>query len=517
MNMATPAEKLAEALEVLKSFQQEGKIVILSEEISRTTRERLVQNGFLKEIIRGWYIPCPPNEKDGGTTSWYNSYWDFVVKYLNDRYDNLWCVSAEQSISLLSENWTVPSQLIVRAPSGNNSNMTLAFDTAIFNLRTTLPSEGFLIERRGVRMYDLPTALINCSPSVFSHNPVDIYVALGMIRDASEVLAPLLEGGHSVIAGRLAGAFRAIGRERIATEILNTMQSAGYDVRENNPFEKEIALRLGRAIQSPYVSRIKMMWNNMRQDIINIFPPAPGIGPDHASYLKAVEDIYVTDAYHSLSIEKYRVTPELIEKVRSGNWDIKKNEEDKNQRNAMAARGYYQAFQQVKESISKILDGGNAGEIVDIDHSLWYRELFGPSVAAGILKASDLAGYRNHPVYIGGSKHVPLNTDALRDAMPILFELLMEESEASVRSVLGHFIFVFIHPYMDGNGRMGRFLMNVMLASGGYPWTVIPVEYRQEYMAALENASVGLDIKPFAKFLANLVLKALEGEQVATI
>jgi len=45
----------------------------------------------------------------------------------------------------------------------------------------------------------------------------------------------------------------------------------------------------------------------------------------------------------------------------------------------------------------------------------------------------------------------------MRDAMPILFELLEEEPEASVRAVLGHFIFVFIHPYMDGNGRMGPF------------------------------------------------------------
>ncbi|MBK8662211.1 MAG: Fic family protein [Ignavibacteriales bacterium] len=35
---------------------------------------------------------------------------------------------------------------------------------------------------------------------------------------------------------------------------------------------------------------------------------------------------------------------------------------------------------------------------------------------------------------------------------------------------------------MDGNGRIGRFLMNVMLASGGYPWTTIPLQKRDEYM-----------------------------------
>jgi len=96
--------------------------------------------------------------------------------------------------------------------------------------------------------------------------------------------------------------------------------------------------------------------------------------------------------------------------------------------------------------------------------------------------------------------------------MPILFELLEEEPEASVRAVLGHFIFVFIHPYMDGNGRMGRFLMNVMLASGGYPWTVIPVEKRQTYMTALEKASTEQDIVSFAKFISHLVIYETEGQ-----
>ena len=66
---------------------------------------------------------------------------------------------------------------------------------------------------------------------------------------------------------------------------------------------------------------------------------------------------------------------------------------------------------------------------------------------------------------------------------------LQNETDASVRTVLGHFIFVYIHPYFDGNGRIARFLMNAMLASGNYPWTVIKVEKRNVYMAALEKAS----------------------------
>ena len=101
--------------------------------------------------------------------------------------------------------------------------------------------------------------------------------------------------------------------------------------------------------------------------------------------------------------------------------------------------------------------------------------------------------------------HTPLNPDAVLDAMGALSELMSDEDNALVRAVLGHFFFVYIHPYMDGNGRTARFVMNSQLVTAGYPWVVIPVERRQEYMAALEQASVGEDIKPFAQFVLSLI------------
>jgi Fic family protein len=107
--------------------------------------------------------------------------------------------------------------------------------------------------------------------------------------------------------------------------------------------------------------------------------------------------------------------------------------------------------------------------------------------------------------------HVPLNPEAVRDAIA-LFGLLRDETHPAVRVVLGHFCFVYIHPYMDGNGRIGRFLMNVMMAAAGYPWIVIPVEERSAYMSALERASVGGDIVPFADFLAEFTRHALAGD-----
>jgi len=89
--------------------------------------------------------------------------------------------------------------------------------------------------------------------------------------------------------------------------------------------------------------------------------------------------------------------------------------------------------------------------------------------------------------------------------METLFELLKHEEDSRVRAVLGHFFFVYIHPYMDGNGRMGRFILNAMLASGGYNWTIVPVEKRKEYMQSLEKASVQEDISDFTRIIATLV------------
>jgi hypothetical protein len=51
--------------------------------------------------------------------------------------------------------------------------------------------------------------------------------------------------------------------------------------------------------------------------------------------------------------------------------------------------------------------------------------------------------------------------------------------------------------------------MNVLLAAGGYPWAVVPVDQRTRYMEALESASVDGDIKPFATLLGKLVRREL--------
>ncbi len=204
---------------------------------------------------------------------------------------------------------------------------------------------------------------------------------------------------------------------------------------------------------------------------------------------------------HSLAIEGYRVTPELIEKIRSGSWNPDGNTEDRQQVAAMAAKGYLEAFRLTKQSVRRVLQGDAAGQVFRQDYPGWYRAMFSESVRAGLLQPYHLAGHRNAPVYIRGSRHVPPPAEAVTDTMSALQDLLENEPQPIVRAVLGHWLFGFIHPYMDGNGRMARFVMNLMMASGGYPWTIVRTSRRKDYLDALEAASSDQNIVPFARFI----------------
>jgi hypothetical protein len=504
--MPTPHEKLAESLTALQVLQKGGRRIIQSNELSRAHRERLLTNGFLQEVMKGWLISSSPGARGGDSTPWYASFWEFCARYCSERFDNAWHLSPEQSLLLLAENTVIPRQVVVYSPKGTNHNIELLFGTSLYDLKQAeMPSPSDVILKNGLRLFSPSAALAKVPESFFRRQSIEAQLALGGLRDASDLLRVLLTGGNSVKAGVIAGALHRIGRTELGDEIVKAMKAAGYDARESDPFEPAQTFGILPVAVSPIVARMQAMWRSMRDVVGENFPEAPGLPEDKDSYLESVEAIYKSDAYHSLSIEGYSVTPALIERVQQGSWDPGHHEEDRKNRDALAARGYWQAFQKVKEALADIIAGANPGARARVSHMDWYRELFQPFVATGVIPAAALAGYRNDAVYLRTSRYVPPRWEAVRDAMPALFDLLENETHAGVRAVLGHWLFGYVHPYPDGNGRMARFLMNAMLASGGYPWTVIRVEDRDSYLSALDKASIDLDIAPFTAFVAERV------------
>jgi fido (protein-threonine AMPylation protein) len=504
--MSKPNEKLAESLAALQKLQKGGRRVFRSNELSRTHRERLLRNGFLLNVLKGWLIASSPSERSGESTPWYASFWEFCALYCNERFGDGWHLSPEQSLFLHAQNTVIPTQVVVYSPKGTNHTMKLLFGTSLYDLKQQeVPSMSDISVKDGLRLFSPAAALVKVTEGFFLRTPIETQVVLASMPDASDVLRLLLNGGHSAKAGQIAGAFRRIGRPQLAEEIMKTMKATGYDVRETDPFAPEKTFAAFPTAEAPIVGRIRAMWESMRKSVVDTFPKAPGLPKDKKAYLRFVDDIYKSDAYHSLSIEGYSVTPALIERVREGGWDPDLHDDDRKNRDALAARGYWQEFQTVKGTVAEIIAGGKAGALARAAHKGWYRELFQPCVAAGVVPAGALAGYRSDAVYLPTSRYVPPRWEAVRDAMPALFDHLEKEPEPCVRAVLGHWLFSYIHPYPDGNGRMARFLMNAMLASGGYPWTVILVEDRDAYLAALDRASIDMNIEPFAAFIAERV------------
>jgi len=499
-----PDPKLAKALAALKKLQDKQSGIVESGDLAEEHRALMVDVGLLRPVMKGWYFCANPNDDPGDSTAWYASFWAFVAVYLRKRFGKRYCLSPDASLRLHTGNTAVPSQVIVTAKEGGTLKLDLPFGTSLLIYKNEQSVVKSRMAVRGTQVLPVPEALCRATPSYFQRSPLDAQVALKLVRDVSELLAVLLaEPGARAAAGRLAGALRFVGRAAEADRLVATMKRAGTPVRERNPFEVEApVLSLSRE-RSPYVLRLAAMWEQWRDDVIAVFPAPPGRPKDAGTYLAQVQERYNEDAYNSLSIEGYQVTDALIERVAAQGWNPERYSIDRKDRDALAARGYHQAFQAVKESLGRIIAGANPGVTARVDHHAWHRELFGPAVTAGIVNAAQLAGYRNGPVFIRNSMHTPLPREAVLDGMDKFFDLLTAETHAGVRAVLGHHLFVFIHPYFDGNGRLGRFLMNAMMASGGYPWTVVRHKFRTEYMATLETASVNGDIRPFAQFLAH--------------
>lgn len=498
--MSQQNELLAQALSTAK--MSSSNEVVKSNDLDRGVRERLVHAGYLEEVMRGWYLLTTPTGK-GTTTLWFSSYWAFVKEYLRDRFgENDYCLAPESSIELHSGQTTTPQQLHVLTRNPSNTVVELLHDTSLV-LTTDKNFPEVMEQVDGINVLPLAYAICRLSPGYFAESSLSVEIAFKLISSVSELSRILLEAGSVASASRIAGVFKKMEEGEKAAQIIKDMAAAGFSVTPADPFgEEKLYLKGMPRLVSPYVGRITAMWEKMRTDIDFAFPVVEK-KISKGDSLKIIEQLYKQDAYNSLSIEGYQVTEEMIAKIKDGKWNPDVEKQDSEQRNAMAAKGYYHAFSAVCNSVTGALNGKDAAQVLKEDLQNWYRELFAPSIQAQILKPAQLAGYRDSRVFIKGSLHVPLPVGAIPDSMETLFELIKNEESAAVRAVLGHFIFVFIHPYMDGNGRIGRFILNLMLVSGGYPWTVIRNTERMRYMSSLEEASVRGNILPFAQFVAD--------------
>ncbi|MEK6954957.1 MAG: Fic family protein [Candidatus Micrarchaeota archaeon] len=120
--------------------------------------------------------------------------------------------------------------------------------------------------------------------------------------------------------------------------------------------------------------------------------------------------------------------------------------------------------------------------------------------------------YRHEQVYIEGSKITLPNWRKVPELMQPVYGELNDKStgiKALESAVKIHYQTVKVHPFVDGNGRLARLLMNLRLMKGSFPPTILRKEERRAYYSALDKADSG-DFWPFAMLIASDVEQSLD-------
>lgn len=133
-----------------------------------------------------------------------------------------------------------------------------------------------------------------------------------------------------------------------------------------------------------------------------------------------------------------------------------------------------------------------------------------------VLKNIDLenAGqYRQLNVLISGAEHKPVDAIRVPQFMQDFISWYQDKAGSIhpiERAARVHADFVKIHPFIDGNGRTSRLLMNLELLKAGFPAAVIQVEQRLAYYEALDLAHCSGEYSPFINLVANSVVESFK-------
>ncbi|MEY9971623.1 Fic family protein [Lysinibacillus sp. RC46] len=120
--------------------------------------------------------------------------------------------------------------------------------------------------------------------------------------------------------------------------------------------------------------------------------------------------------------------------------------------------------------------------------------------------------YRNQQVFTSGAVHTPPEAIKIQEQMDQLMKWYEGDAQSLhpiERGAMLHAIFVGIHPFIDGNGRTSRLLLNLELMKSGYPPIIIKVENRLAYYNALDKAHTTKDYRDFIELVATEVESSL--------
>jgi len=144
--------------------------------------------------------------------------------------------------------------------------------------------------------------------------------------------------------------------------------------------------------------------------------------------------------------------------------------------------------------------------------SEWQIKNIHSIVLKGILPEN--AGvYRKENVFISGAEHIPIEYMQVPGQMTELIEWYRGDAQhlhAVERAAILHSQFVKIHPFVDGNGRTARLLLNLELMKDGYVPIIIKKEQRLSYYNALDVSHINGEHSLFIEFVAQILDSTLD-------
>ncbi|ERI11863.1 Fic family protein [Aneurinibacillus aneurinilyticus] len=208
------------------------------------------------------------------------------------------------------------------------------------------------------------------------------------------------------------------------------------------------------------------------------------------------EHLIVEWTYHSNAIEGNTLTLSetkvVLEGITVGGKTLREHLEVINHREAIF---YLEDMVRNKEQLSE-----------------WHIKNLHGIVLKGI-DQNNAGTYRRENVLISGARHIPPDVLQVPEQMREMMEWYQGEAQElhpAVRAAMLHSIFVKIHPFIDGNGRTARLLLNLELMKSGYAPIVIQKEKRLDYYKALDESHVTEDYSDFIQLVASILDETLD-------
>ncbi|XP_076006888.1 protein adenylyltransferase FICD [Genypterus blacodes] len=217
---------------------------------------------------------------------------------------------------------------------------------------------------------------------------------------------------------------------------------------------------------------------------------------------RVMEETYYHHIYHTVAIEGSTLTLSEIRHIIETRYAVPgKSLQEQNE-----AIGVDAAMKYINTTLLSRTGTMTVSDILEI-----HRRVLGyvDPVEGGRLRTSQ--------VFVG--HHIPPHPQDLERHMQELTQWLNSEDALQLHPVeyaaLAHYKLVYVHPFVDGNGRTSRLLMNLVLMQARYPPITIRKEQRAEYYAALDTANEG-DVRPFIRFIAKCTEITLDTLLIST-